>query len=640
MTYQLILNGVVQNGEHAHINGLGSGELIINGVKSNYNITYSYFWPLTDSLDEYSGMVSTIERVSAATYIDTDGVIQTVDGDDTPFSHASVEDETGATEVRGSFVDGQAWFHDAGGLIAAYAGTGNLLIIDDTAAKGYGYIGEVGTGEVATALANNVTGITKANPGVVSSVAHGLGVGDLVKFDSLTEMTELNNAYMVVTAIGSADLFSINDTSGYTTAESTGGACGHEITEPSATAVHIYKEYTLATEGWNALDTGIDYNAGTTFDFDVYTNLLSASGSTAEARFETNGLLSEGEGTNYCLQSNDMTSVWTGFALTESQNITGPDGVANSAWTITDLGMSPFASLTQLAVLSGVSGAATLSVFVKEGTSSEFSIRSYDTDDANTARGLINFQWVAGVLSEKSVTTGTSTVQQFGSTDWWRLQVHCTGVIAGNLNAIQIQASKYNYNPGSSVTVIFYGVQFEPTPYATSYIPTTTIPVTRTADSHSWASSTDLKNLLGTVADSEFTLVCSFTPKYSDSDSAGNEQVISALDDESLFYTNENGHMLASDDGGTDESLVDASYVAGTTYVYALRVFLDTTMFYEVGVKDAGSWTWDGTANAYDGSFSPGLNFLIGNGNSLPFNISGITFYDSAKTQAWIEGNY
>ena len=77
-----------------------------------------------------------------------------------------------------------------------------------------------------TALANNVTGITKATPGVVSSVAHALSVGDIVTFSGLTEMTELNGTFQTVTVIDSADTFSINDTSGYGSAETTGGACG------------------------------------------------------------------------------------------------------------------------------------------------------------------------------------------------------------------------------------------------------------------------------------------------------------------------------------------------------------------------------------------------------------------------------
>jgi len=93
-----------------------------------------------------------------------------------------------------------------------------------------------------TALPNNVTGITKANPGVVSSVAHALAVGDIAYFDSLTEMTVLNGTYQTVSAVGSADLFSINDTSGYAAAETTGGACGHS----AASIAKIAKVYSCS----------------------------------------------------------------------------------------------------------------------------------------------------------------------------------------------------------------------------------------------------------------------------------------------------------------------------------------------------------------------------------------------------------
>ncbi len=76
------------------------------------------------------------------------------------------------------------------------------------------------------ALPNNITAITKANPGVVWSVAHLLAVGDIVYFSGLNEMTELNGTFQTVTVINNADTFSINDTSGYGSVESTGGPCG------------------------------------------------------------------------------------------------------------------------------------------------------------------------------------------------------------------------------------------------------------------------------------------------------------------------------------------------------------------------------------------------------------------------------
>ena len=74
-----------------------------------------------------------------------------------------------------------------------------------------------------TALANAVTAVTKATPGVASSTAHALTLDDMVYFTSMDEMTELNGTYQTVTVIDSANTFSINDTIGYGSAESTGG---------------------------------------------------------------------------------------------------------------------------------------------------------------------------------------------------------------------------------------------------------------------------------------------------------------------------------------------------------------------------------------------------------------------------------
>jgi hypothetical protein len=81
----------------------------------------------------------------------------------------------------------------------------------------------------AAQTAKTVTGITKANPGVVSSTSHGLSVGDTVFITGCTEMTELNNTYQVVTVEDDADNFSINDTSSYGAAETTGGDVVQQI---------------------------------------------------------------------------------------------------------------------------------------------------------------------------------------------------------------------------------------------------------------------------------------------------------------------------------------------------------------------------------------------------------------------------
>ncbi|MDA3807190.1 MAG: hypothetical protein PF440_04670, partial [Thiomicrorhabdus sp.] len=664
---------------------IGSGAIQVDPVGSTGKY---YLWQLNDSLDERSGMPGSITRESAAYYVDPDGILQVADGDATPFSHASIEDETGYTDKRGSFVDGQAWFDgevlgatlwdaDAavftsgtygwvryigntianvanelevtyGGAAAgarnqlrdvtdlsedmelgstyelsidAYysggaagvqleilrdagvtamdddlttikstykvtfvcdtvsstyirfrrfgasnivyldnlslkkleaspadqAGTGNLLIIDDTAAKGYGYIGEVGTGETLdTTLVTNGedwTGAIGATPPtdwvaanaptftiMVDAGVTGAG-DDAIKLArnatlnprmSIVSTTEVGKLYKFVgwhkngdaaqgiikvgktansddylnysnlnTAVWTeySDYFVAETTTTYITLiaiTSTGAQYElfdamslKEVTEPSATAVKIYKEYELTNEGWNALDTGINYNAGAAWEFDVYTNLLSSTGSTAQARFEANGYLSEWfEATNWCLHSNDLNE-WISSTVTEAQDETGPDGVANSAWTVTDPGGSTLNSMyINLAPANSTDG--TYSVFVKEGTSSAFTLLLLET----TTKGQIDFQWTAGILSVKSEDVGIGEVEQLGSTDWWRIKLYPTTLTVGNSVRVYLHASEREVDPGSAVTTIFFGAQFEPGTVASSYIPTTTIPVTRTIESN------------------------------------------------------------------------------------------------------------------------------------------------------------
>lgn len=230
----------------------------------------------------------------------------------------SLEDETGATEMRGSFVDGQAWFHDAGGLIAVYADTGNLLTVDDGSGnKAVGYIGEVGTGEALSAerlddptLSNaaewdssdaNVTHDDVAGTVTWDSLGAGnfltidspFTIGKLYKIVVVVDSQTTGNLYVSVglgsfrgvnpiywTAAGTYTIYRLctnNNTFnlyGNATCDAVvSNISVKEVTEPNANAVHIYKEHGLLNEGWNTIDTGIDYNAGAAWDFDVYVNL-------------------------------------------------------------------------------------------------------------------------------------------------------------------------------------------------------------------------------------------------------------------------------------------------------------------------------------------------------------------------------
>lgn len=82
-----------------------------------------------------------------------------------------------------------------------------------------------------------ITGISQANPGNVTSVAHGLSTGDVVIIEAVVGMTQVNGRYYTITVTG-VDNFTIGiDTSGYTAWSSAGYASLRNLL-PSAIAFY------------------------------------------------------------------------------------------------------------------------------------------------------------------------------------------------------------------------------------------------------------------------------------------------------------------------------------------------------------------------------------------------------------------
>lgn len=70
---------------------------------------------------------------------------------------------------------------------------------------------EIMTGLVGGSPLLNITNATQANPCVVTVVAHGRAVGDVIKITEVVGMTELNDDIYIVGAVGSADLITLQD---------------------------------------------------------------------------------------------------------------------------------------------------------------------------------------------------------------------------------------------------------------------------------------------------------------------------------------------------------------------------------------------------------------------------------------------
>lgn len=601
------------------------------------------YWECTTDLIDTEGIVDgAIKRESGTTYIH-EGILHTADGDDTPINNASLDDEAGATNVRVSVPDGQAWVHDTGGIIAAFAGTGNLVIMYDGAGVGYmyGFLGEVGTGLTTAALTNNVTAITLANPGVVSSIAHGLVIGDLVFFNGLSEMVELNGTYKTVTAIGGVNVFSVNDTSGYGFAEATGGACAWEVTEPGNTGVHVYKERGLINEGWLAWDTGTNLNAGAAWDFNIHDNRLTSTGTGAEAVFEDGWGRFEPEGTNLILYSEDF-SQWMTSQITLDTSEADPRGGTGATGLVT----SVVAGSHYVYIYpTFADGNVTASIFAKAGAQGWVKLQ-VNLKDGTTKH--CNFQ-LSGVGATGINTTTKESIERLGTTDWYRIHVtHDVGTGATVPAIVVFSAEGDNdttfSGDGSTIDTYIYGAQAEQTLFLTSYIPTAGIPVTRTTEAGSaadngvsWTTPQVLKNILddaepvASPTDSQGTLTFQIKWGCDESDIvAGTYGLISVVNSiVSVGYFNDSSYRLW--DGTAVTSVNHPAFSAGDEIDYASRwgdVDGETDDISAGLREDDGDWSFDGTPGAYDGEFTLGNKVRLGFGCLYPFHYRHIAFWD------------
>ena len=246
----------------------------------------------------------------------------------------------------------------------------------------------------------------------------------------------------------------------------------------------------------------------------VGSNGLIQSAAINDARFDhdpstlvSKGLLIEESRTNLCLQSNAFsTSPWgninTVCAIT--QNETGVDGVVNSAWTFTDDSVINSEGRYITATLtSGV--AYSYSIFVKKTTGTPTTYPAIWLARSGTFGGCV-INTTAGTATPITVFAGagtiistTASVADFGI--FWRVTSFVTPTATGSW---EISISPSGNGNGTGVmdgtttgSAVFWGAQVEAGAFPTSYIPTTTASVVRSADVCSITGS-DFSNLWNT----------------------------------------------------------------------------------------------------------------------------------------------
>lgn len=164
------------------------------------------------------------------------------------------------------------------------------------------------------------------------------------------------------------------------------------------------------------------------------------------------GILLEGTSENLCLQSQDFTTTWiqNNMATAPSANTTAaPDGTT-TAYTLT-FDATIASSINQSTALAA--GTYTVSIWAKVMAGNKpFTLDAWNLTDGNI---------------ESPTLTAT--------TEWQRFSLTFT-------NAASSDVRIKNGGDGLAGTLIVWGAQVEALPFATSYIPTTSIALTRAAD--------------------------------------------------------------------------------------------------------------------------------------------------------------
>ena len=199
------------------------------------------------------------------------------------------------------------------------------------------------------------------------------------------------------------------------------------------------------------------------------------------------GLLIEEQRINSILQSDNFASAsWTQSLLTVSSNVTSsPDG-STSGDLITEDSTTGIHQINQPSPIITAGQAYTLSVFAKAASHNCFQI----SFPAIYGSGLFcNFILSgSGSLGNKDATS-VARIESYPN-GWYRCSLTAPSVVGGSASPVAILAINNNsaavrntsYLGTGAQVVSLWGAQLEAGAFPTSYIPTTTGPVTRSAD--------------------------------------------------------------------------------------------------------------------------------------------------------------
>jgi hypothetical protein len=213
------------------------------------------------------------------------------------------------------------------------------------------------------------------------------------------------------------------------------------------------------------------------------------------ATLAARGLLVEGSRANLLFPSNTLTSAagWIVVATTPTANVTGPDGVSNSAWTLTDA-LTVSTAYNAIGVTVSSATTYTYSCYVKRTSgATHFPAISVLHVSGGIKRAGVNIDTNNAAVQvwtshTDTLLSGSSADCQIINSEWMRVWVTFT-TTGTDLTVVLLPANRASFGavgtPDDTTqgATVFYGAQLEAGSSPTSYIPTTTGAVTRAIDS-------------------------------------------------------------------------------------------------------------------------------------------------------------
>jgi len=214
---------------------------------------------------------------------------------------------------------------------------------------------------------------------------------------------------------------------------------------------------------------------------------------------EVLGLLMEASRTNIGLQSQTFdNATWVKSEVTVTANQTvSPDGTSNADQSLESANNAPHRPTQDITVVSGTT--YTCSLWLKDIGRRYFQIALGTGGFAANAHAF--FDLTSAVVVSTGAGATSSRIESYAN-GWFRCSVTAAATISASATVFlnhSIDGVSTSYTGDVTKGFYLYGFQFEAGTFPSSYIPTTTVSVARTADSCIRTLSTEFSATSGTV---------------------------------------------------------------------------------------------------------------------------------------------